>query len=344
MQAYLSLITAALIGAAFSSLAGEPKSIAEQFAQKGVAAGTYFPGYTNLCDLTMTFRDVNPHRDRATTPRRKDSADAKKSPRERSPGKEIGPTQVFDNLYFVGNAGVSAWVLGDEDGYILIDALTSNKEARETIIGGMKTLGLQPEKIAYLVITHAHGDHYGGFRYLTQAYGMPVVMSEADWKLAEIMPEHPRFGPAPALKGNIAVTDGTILSAGNAEMEIRVTPGHTMGTISPLFTVYDNGQPFRAALWGGTGFNFGVKLAQFADYAKSASNFKALAEEQDVTVFLSNHGKRDGSIEKMEQLALRVPGAPHPFDMGKHATDVFEILSNCAMAQYHRVKSGDYSN
>jgi len=341
MQAHRSLLFVLLIGVVFCSQAEEAKTKAEQLAKIGISAGAYFPGYTNLCDLTMTFRDVNAPRDRAATPRRKDSADAKKSPQEHSRGKEPGPMQVFDNLYFVGNAGVSAWVLGDEDGYILIDALTSNKEARETIIGGMKTLGLNPDKIAYLVITHAHGDHYGGFRYLTQEYGMPVVMSEADWKLAEIMPEHPKFGPAPALEGNIAVTDGTILSAGNAEMEIRVTPGHTMGTISPLFTVYDNGQPFRAALWGGTGFNFGVKPAQFAAYAKSASNFKALAEEQDVTVFLSNHGKRDGSIEKMEQLARRPPGALHPFDMGKHATDVFDVLSNCAMAQYHRVKSGN---
>ena len=52
------------------------------------------------------------------------------------------PGQAFDNLYYVGSAWVSAWVLKTSDGLILIDALNNAKEAADLIDGGMRRLGL----------------------------------------------------------------------------------------------------------------------------------------------------------------------------------------------------------
>src|SRR6185503_9376847 len=54
------------------------------------------------------------------------------------------PGQAFDNLYYVGSAWVSAWVLKTSDGLILIDALNNTKEAADLIEGGMRKLGLDP--------------------------------------------------------------------------------------------------------------------------------------------------------------------------------------------------------
>lgn len=312
---------------------------AHNHAEKGVAAATLFPGYAELCDLTMVFRDVNAPRVERE-PRPKAEPKVNREPRSRESEPKVKPMKVFDNFYFVGNAGVSAWVLGTDEGYILIDALTSNEEAQKTIEQGMLSLGLDPNKIRYLLITHAHGDHYGGHRYLKEKYNMPIVMSELDWQLAATLDEHPRFGPAP--KQDQVVHDGDVLKAGKTTLEIHVTPGHTIGTISPVFTVYDQGKAYRAALWGGTGFNFGVKPEQFAAYASSAVRFKQYAEQQNVSVFFSNHGKRDGSIEKMELLAKRVAGEAHPFVMGERAQDVYEVLAQCAMAQYDRIAEGQY--
>ncbi len=49
--------------------------------------------------------------------------------------------KVFDNLYFVGDRKVAAWVLGSEtDGYILIKALVIDQAAQTEIDGGMRKL------------------------------------------------------------------------------------------------------------------------------------------------------------------------------------------------------------
>src|SRR6185436_7524113 len=90
------------------------------------------------------------------------------------------PMQVFDNLYFVGGDWVSAWLLKTSDGLILIDALNNAEEAAAVIEGGMARLGLDPRQIKYIVVTHGHGDHYGGAGYLVGKYRPRVVASEAD--------------------------------------------------------------------------------------------------------------------------------------------------------------------
>ena len=79
------------------------------------------------------------------------------------------PGQAFDNLYYVGSAWVSAWVLKTSDGLILIDALNNTKEAADLIEGGMRRVGLDPAQIRYVLVTHGHGDHYGGAQMLAGA-------------------------------------------------------------------------------------------------------------------------------------------------------------------------------
>lgn len=321
---------------------GEEKNTlgaAQRHAEKGVQASKNFPGYADLCRLDMRFRNVNVLKTDPVVQRtRSPSSD---SSRERSRvDRTAPPMQVFDNLYFVGNQAVSSWLLGTEDGYILIDAMNSDEEAESVIEAGILALGLDPTAIKYLLITHAHGDHFGGYAYIKETYDPQIVMSETDWQLASQLREHPRFGFPPAK--DVAVIDGDQLIAGGTTLDIHVTAGHTPGTISPVFTVYDNGTPYRAILWGGTGFNFGPNQQQMNAYATSASRLKEVAIQENIQVFFSNHGRRDGSLEKMKVLAERQPGQPHPFVQNKELLSVFEVLEQCALAQAARISSGDF--
>jgi metallo-beta-lactamase class B len=248
--------------------------------------------------------------------------------------------QVFDNLYFVGSAGVSAWLLGTEDGYILIDAMNSDSDAKNVIEAGILELGLDPSNIEYLLITHAHGDHFGGYGYIRDTYAPRIVMSETDWDLASQLAEHPRFGWPP--EKDYSVEDGDQLTAGTTTIDIYVTPGHTMGTISPIMTVYDNGVPHKAMLWGGTGFNFGANYEQMNAYAASAARMKQVTAEQGVEVFLANHPRRDGALAKMEALAAREPGEQHPFVNSAMLNAALDALNQCALAQADRIEAGDF--
>jgi metallo-beta-lactamase class B len=244
-------------------------------------------------------------------------------------------------LYFVGNAGVSAWLVGTpEDGFVLFDALTSNEAAEQDIIGGMASLGLDPKDIKRFIISHGHGDHYGGHRYLVQTLGLPVEMSARDWELSSRLGTHPRFGPAP--QEGLTIDDGEQIVLGDTIINLYVTSAHTPGTISPIITVYDGGEPHRAILWGGTGLNFGPDPRQLRDYAASASRLRELSTQQGVDIFLSNHPARDGSDERMRALLDRGEGGRHPFVMGTAALGVFDVLENCATAQAVRIETGQY--
>src|SRR5450631_2095913 len=217
------------------------------------------------------------------------------------------PAKVFDNLYFVGSKIHSSWALTSSDGIILIDTLfTYNSE--EEIVGGLKKLGLDPAKVKYVIITHAHGDHVGGAKLLQDKFGSHIVMGGPDWdSIEKSVNGYPLGKP----KRDIVADDGQKITLGDAALTIVTTPGHTPGTLSMIFTVKDNGKPLTVAYSGGTAFNFPSTVANFDTYIKSQRKMAAAAA--NATVFLSNHTEFDGAVPKIKMLALRKPGEPHTF-------------------------------
>lgn len=325
------------------SVAASPAT-PDQLAARGLAGAALFPGLASLCDLDMVFRNVNlPYQSRPRGGVRGGRADGddEAGGALRQQRAALGPMKVFDDLHFLGNGAVSAWLVGTpEHGFVLFDALNTNAEAERDIIGGMAKLGLDPALISRFIITHGHGDHYGGHRYLTGKLGLPVTMSAPDWALARTLGDHPRFGPAP-ITGE-TVTDGEIIQLGETAIRILVTSAHTPGTISPIITVHDRGRPHRVMLWGGTGLNFGPDERRLREYAASAARLRELARAEGVDVFISNHPARDGSAEKMRQLAGRAAGEPHPFVTGPDTLRVFDLLEFCPLAQAERIAAGMY--
>jgi metallo-beta-lactamase class B len=248
------------------------------------------------------------------------------------------PGQAFDNLYYVGADWVSAWALKTSDGIILIDALDNEAEATALIDGGLRTLGLDPAQIKYVIVTHGHGDHYGGARYLVQKYKPRIVMSEPDWKMTETQLEFttPLWGAPP--KRDLAVNDGDRITLGDTTVTLHLTPGHTMGTITPVFDVTYGGRKHRAMLWGGTAFNFGKDIPRLESYIESTRRMAALAKEQKIDVLLSNHSGYDSALGKLATLRQQPPGAqPNPFVLGNDGVlRALSVMDECAQAQRDR--------
>lgn len=250
-------------------------------------------------------------------------------------GQPPEPARVFDNLYYLGIRHVSAWAVNTSDGIILFDALDNHTEAADAIEGGLRKVGLDPARIKYIVVTHGHGDHYGGAKYLAEKYKAHVLMSEADWNFmadsyAKSKPR-PDWDAPPAR--DMVVTDGQKLSLGGETITLYVTPGHTPGTISSLIPVMDRGQPHLVAQWGGTGFNFQRSQAAFKIYADSAARFANLAAAAGADVPLSNHPETDSAIVKNDALKARGPNGAHPYVLGRDVTKNFmTAFSECARA------------
>src|SRR5579864_8381659 len=239
------------------------------------------------------------------------------------------PAKVFDNLYFVGSKIHSSWALTTSDGIILIDTLfTYNSE--EEIIGGLKKLGLDPAKVKYVIITHAHSDHVGGAKLMQDRFQSRIVMGAPDWdSIEKSVNGYPEGKP----KRDIVADDGQKITLGDTSVTIVTTPGHTPGTLSMIFPVKDRGQTLYVAYSGGTAFNFPSTVPNYDIYIRSQKKLAAAAAAANAAILMSNHTEFDAAVPKIKMLALRKPGEPHTFDIGQAAVArYFTVTAECAQA------------
>jgi metallo-beta-lactamase class B len=245
----------------------------------------------------------------------------------------VEPAKVFDNLYFVGQKDVSSWAVTTSAGIIIIDSIWEYS-VEDEIVGGLKKLGLNPADIKYVIVSHGHGDHVGGAKYLQDHFGAKIVLSAADWDLVykDIRPE---IRP----KRDIVATNGQKITLGDETITVYVTPGHTPGALSMLIPVKDHGEPHLAAQWGGTAFNFAPTRANFQVYIDSARRFGEIAGKAGADVMIANHTATDGTITKLPLVAKRKPGEPHPYVSTKDtAKRYMKVAEECATAAMLRVK------
>jgi metallo-beta-lactamase class B len=236
------------------------------------------------------------------------------------------PQKVFDNLYFVGMTEYSVWAITTSQGIILLDAIYDYSVEAE-VDEGLRKLGLNPADIKYVIVSHGHGDHAAGAKYIQQKFGARLIMSAADYDLLD--QQNPSWKP----KRDIVATDGQRLTLGDTTITFYLTPGHTEGTISTIFPVRDGGRQHVAATWGGTLFNFGPNRPRLMSYAQSAERFRGLVAKANADVILSNHTIYDGTKTKLPALKTRAPGAPHPYVVGNKVVQSYlTTVGECAQA------------
>jgi len=245
------------------------------------------------------------------------------------------PARMYDNLYWVGTKIHSAWALQTSDGIILIDTLY-NYAVEPEIVDGLKKLGLSPASIKYVIITHAHGDHDEGAKLLQDRYGTHVVMGAPDWELIAKNPNMPGGVPKP----DMVAQDGQKLTLGDTTVTILTTPGHTLGTLSMIFTVKDHNKPVTIAYSGGTAFNFPKDEARYETYIASQKKMADAAKAAGATVIMSNHSEFDDAWDRGRLVRLRRAGEPHPYDVGADAVQrYFTMTAECAMAMRDKLAS-----
>ncbi len=239
------------------------------------------------------------------------------------------PVKVFDNLYFLGTTEHSSWAVQTSDGLIVIDALF-DYAVKDEVVEGLRKLGVNPATMKYLIISHGHADHHGGAKLLQDEFGPRVVMGRQDWDLVE------QNKTTPIPKRDMMASDGQRITLGDTTVTLYATPGHTAGTFSVVIPVKDNGKPHLLATWGGTAVGRTTPPDAIKAYIDSAARYRATLEKLKVEGIVSNHTAYDNSMQKLEALKTRKPGAPHPYLTGTESVRrylmVAEELGRAALA------------
>jgi metallo-beta-lactamase class B len=144
------------------------------------------------------------------------------------------PQHVYGNTWYVGTCGITALLVTSDQGHVLIDGAT--KEAGPQIEANIRALGFRIKDVRFILATHAHLDHAGGFARLQHDSGAVMVARGADADAIErgrgdrSDPQFTSIEGLPPVKNVRRIADGEPLTVGPTTIVAHATPGHTPGS------------------------------------------------------------------------------------------------------------------
>jgi metallo-beta-lactamase class B len=225
------------------------------------------------------------------------------------------PFRVIANIYYVGAADVTSFLITTPRGHILIDA--GYAETAPQIKANIARLGFKVADVKILLNTQAHFDHAGGLAELKRASGAKLLVSRED---AALMARGGKgdFGFGDELfyepvKTDKTIADGEQVMLGGVVLRAVLTPGHTKGCTVWMMNITERGQKLSVAFVGGTTAP-GYKLVGNDKYPNIVADYEKtfrLMKQLRVDVFLAAHGSFFNLPAKAAQ--LKQGAAPNPF-------------------------------
>jgi metallo-beta-lactamase class B len=227
--------------------------------------------------------------------------------------KPQAPFHVIGNIYYVGMAGVSVFLIVTPKGDILTDG--GLPESAPFIEKNIQALGFKLSDIKILFNSHAHFDHSGGLAKLKADTGAKLYASAGDRPFLES--GHITFGPSSQIDTmpvhvDHVVADGETVRLGGVTMTAHVTPGHTKGCTTWTMPLTDGSVAHKVMFFCSITVA-GNPLVGNKAYPGIVSDYRASfarLKKMEADIFLAPHGNQFGLAEK---LAKMKPGAPSPF-------------------------------
>lgn len=113
------------------------------------------------------------------------------------------------------------YTIRTEEGVLLFDAASFDTDAQTYILPFLKEVGVAPEELKYIFISHNHGDHAGGLKCLAPFFPNAKILSRSPELMSAYAPNHPFAAPE---------AGETFLGC----LEVVTIPGHTMDSMALL--------------------------------------------------------------------------------------------------------------
>jgi N-acyl homoserine lactone hydrolase len=159
-----------------------------------------------------------------------------------SPGVNEGKSIEFsDNCYLIRHAkGLLLWdtgipdaVAAMPDGMVVANGAITQRRAK-TLAAQLAEIGVKPTDIAYVAVSHTHGDHVGNVALFPSS---TILIQGAEYEWAMTQPVKPAF----AATQTIEKLTGDRDVFGDGSVMILSTPGHTPGHQSLLVVLAKSG-------------------------------------------------------------------------------------------------------
>ena len=224
------------------------------------------------------------------------------------------PFHIIGNIYFVGTAGLSSYLVTTPQGDFLLDG--GLPESAPLIEHHIEQLGFHMRDVKLLLNSHAHYDHDGGLSELKRASGAQMVASRADAPNLESGLTDSYGGgwdkQERGVKVDRIIDDGAQLALGGSVMTAHVTPGHTKGCTTWTMPVTEGGKQYNVVFYCSTSVP-GYPLVHNRSYPQIVSDYEhsfAILEKLPCDVFLANH---TGFFHMQDKLSQLRKGGPNPF-------------------------------
>jgi metallo-beta-lactamase class B len=233
--------------------------------------------------------------------------------RENAP---VEPFRIIGNIYYVGAADVTSFLITTPHGHILIDG--GFVETAAQIRNNVEKLGFEMKDVRVLLNSHAHFDHAGGLALLKQWSGARLFISERDAPLfGNVSEDDTTVGPKlqfPPAHVDRKIKDGDTVEVGAVTLRAVLTPGHTPGCTTWTMQVHDEGKIYQVVFFCSATVLAHSQLVNNKSYPGIASDYKktfAKLRALPCDVFLAPHG----SFFDLERKAaeLKRGQKPNPF-------------------------------
>lgn len=221
--------------------------------------------------------------------------------------------KMIGNLYYVGTAGLSSYLITTPVGHIMIDSTLN--DGVPLIKANVEKLGFKMSDVKILLSSHAHFDHVEGHAAMKRATGAEVMALGEDAAAIASGKDNSALGGPPWEPTPVArvLADGDTVTLGGMTLVAHLTPGHTKGCTTWTTTIQDGGQSYPAIFVCSTTINGGVTLlgnTRHPGIDQAYARTFAFLKTQKPQLFFAPHPGQFGMAEKLPRLKA---GSPNPF-------------------------------
>ena len=148
------------------------------------------------------------------------------------------PAHIHGRTWYVGTCGITVVLVQTDAGLVLIDS--GPEDAAPLVLANIRALGFDPKQIKWLLSTHEHFDHAGGFAALQAATGAKLAVGPfAAQALRTGLPfsDDPQYEglkghPMKPARVDRVLRNRGVLTIGGTRFTAYATPTHSPGSTS----------------------------------------------------------------------------------------------------------------